>query len=32
MISDIEVKVMGEVKRVPAGISYQELANEYKST
>ena len=30
MISDIEVKVMGETKKVPAGITYQELANEYK--
>ena len=31
MISDIEVKVMGEERKVPAGITYQELANEYKS-
>ena len=30
MISDIEVKVMGEQKKIPAGMTYQELANEYK--
>ena len=31
MISDIEVKVMGEIKKVPAGITYQELSNDYKN-
>ncbi len=31
MISDINVRVMGEEKKIPAGISYQELAGEYKN-
>ena len=30
MIGDIKVKVMGEEKSIPAGITYQELAIDYK--
>lgn len=30
MIGDINVKVMGEEKKIAAGISYKELASEYK--
>ena len=30
MIGDIEIKVMGENKKVSSGLTYQELSNEYK--
>lgn len=31
MVVDINVKVMGEEKKIPAGMTYQELSSEYKS-
>ena len=30
MIGELNIKVMGEAKKVSFGITYQELANEYK--